>query len=65
MEREPPWTEHERVYLLCEVLKASPVSSQALLSFLREAQIQPRWSDTALPPGKLYMLLHNHAKLRR
>ncbi|KAH3955536.1 hypothetical protein HBI56_216920 [Parastagonospora nodorum] len=52
MEREPPWTEHERVYLLCEVLKASPVSSQALLSFLREAQIQPRWSDTALPPGR-------------
>ncbi|KAF1917968.1 hypothetical protein BDU57DRAFT_182862 [Ampelomyces quisqualis] len=52
MERDQPWTEHERVYLLCEVLKASPISSHALLSFLRQSQIEPRWSDTALPPGR-------------
>ncbi|OAL01854.1 hypothetical protein IQ06DRAFT_368287 [Phaeosphaeriaceae sp. SRC1lsM3a] len=52
MERELPWTEHERVYLLSEVLKASPITSQALLSFLRQSQIEPRWTDTALPPGR-------------
>jgi hypothetical protein len=52
MEPDRPWTEHERVYLLCEVLKASPISSQALYSFLRQSQIEPQWSDTALPPGQ-------------
>jgi hypothetical protein len=52
MERDQPWTEHERVYLLCEVLKASPISSQALHSFLRQSRIEPQWSDTALPPGQ-------------
>jgi hypothetical protein len=50
--REPPWAEHEKLYLLCEILKAAPVNSLALLNLIREAQIQPRWNDMALPPGQ-------------
>jgi hypothetical protein len=50
--RESPWAEHEKLYLLCEILKAAPVNSLALLNLIREAQIQPRWTDMALPPGQ-------------
>ncbi|EUC33467.1 hypothetical protein COCVIDRAFT_40473 [Bipolaris victoriae FI3] len=50
--REPPWAEHEKVYLLAEVLKAAQVPSHLLFAFIRDANIQPRWNDMALPPGR-------------
>ncbi|KAI4923892.1 hypothetical protein J4E85_008049 [Alternaria conjuncta] len=50
--REPPWAEHEKVYLLAEVLKAAPIPSHVLFQFIRDANIQPRWNDMALPPGR-------------
>ncbi|KAF2033538.1 hypothetical protein EK21DRAFT_109006 [Setomelanomma holmii] len=46
------WSEPEKVYLLAEILKAAPIPSQVLLNFIRDSQIQPRWNDTALPPGR-------------
>jgi hypothetical protein len=48
---EIPWAEYEKLYLLAEILKASPVPSHVLFNFIRESQIQPRWNDMALPPG--------------
>lgn len=50
--REPPWAEHEKVYLLAEVLKAAPISSHVLFALVRDTNIQPRWNDMALPPGR-------------
>lgn len=50
--REPPWAEHEKVYLLAEILKAAPIPSHVLFGLIRDANIQPRWNDTALPPGR-------------
>ncbi|KAF2826527.1 hypothetical protein CC86DRAFT_31536 [Ophiobolus disseminans] len=47
-----PWAEHEKVYLLAEMLKAAPVPSHVLFNFIRDYQIQPRWNDMALPPGR-------------
>lgn len=40
-----------QVYLLAEILKAVPVPSHVLFGLIRDANIQPRWNDTALPPG--------------
>ncbi|RMZ67187.1 hypothetical protein GMOD_00001074 [Pyrenophora seminiperda CCB06] len=50
--REHPWAEHEKVYLLAEILKAHPIQSNLLYGLIRDANIQPRWNDTALPPGR-------------
>jgi hypothetical protein len=50
--REIPWAEHEKVYLLAEMIKAAQVPSHVLFNFIRESQVQPRWNDMALPPGK-------------
>lgn len=50
--REPAWAEHEKVYLLAEILKASPVSTHVLYGLLREHNVQPRWNDIALPHGR-------------
>ncbi|KAL6707033.1 hypothetical protein ACN47E_004785 [Coniothyrium glycines] len=50
--REPPWAEHEKVYLLAEILKAAPIPSHVLFGVIRDANIQPRWNDMALPPGR-------------
>lgn len=49
--REPPWAEHEKVYLLAEILKAS-VPSHTLLNIIRESNIQPKWEDIPLPQGR-------------
>ncbi|KAF1926863.1 uncharacterized protein M421DRAFT_102264 [Didymella exigua CBS 183.55] len=49
---ERQWSEHEKIYLLAEILKAAPVSSHVLYSFIREYQVQVRWNDMALPPGR-------------
>ncbi|KAF2855114.1 hypothetical protein T440DRAFT_204242 [Plenodomus tracheiphilus IPT5] len=50
--REPPWAEHEKVYLLAEILKAAPIPSHVLFNIIRDNNIQPRWNDMALPPGR-------------
>lgn len=50
--REPAWAEHEKVYLLAEILKAAPVPSHVLLNLIRDANIQPRWNEMALPHGR-------------
>ncbi|OCL08130.1 hypothetical protein AOQ84DRAFT_293757 [Glonium stellatum] len=50
--RDAPWAEHEKVYLLAEIMKAAPVSSNVLYGIIREAQIQPKWNDIALPQGR-------------
>jgi hypothetical protein len=47
-----------QIYLLAEILKAAPVSSHVLYSFIREYQVQVRWNDMALPPGMWPPLLH-------
>ncbi|KAJ4990658.1 hypothetical protein SVAN01_03889 [Stagonosporopsis vannaccii] len=49
---ERQWTEHEKIYLLAEILKAAPVSSHVLYGFIRDYQVQVRWTDMALPPGR-------------
>ncbi|KAF2742953.1 hypothetical protein M011DRAFT_411644 [Sporormia fimetaria CBS 119925] len=49
--REPPFAEHEKVYLLAEIIK-SALPSHTLLSIIRETNIQPRWNDIALPYGR-------------
>lgn len=47
------WLVFFQVYLLAEVLKAAQVPSHVLFGFIRDANIQPRWNDMALPPGPL------------
>ena len=47
-----------QVYLLAEVLKAAPIPSHVLFQFIRDANIQPRWNDMALPPG-MFGSLHS------
>lgn len=49
--REPPWGEHEKVYLLAEIIKAH-FPSQLLLNIVRENNVQPKWTDIPLPPGR-------------
>ncbi|KAH6642556.1 hypothetical protein C7974DRAFT_301266 [Boeremia exigua] len=49
---ERQWTEHEKIYLLAEILKAAPVSSHVLYGFIRDYQVQVRWTDMALPSGR-------------
>ncbi|KAF2633243.1 hypothetical protein BU25DRAFT_416497 [Macroventuria anomochaeta] len=49
---ERQWTEHEKIYLLAEILKAAPVSSHVLYGFIRDYHVQVRWNDMALPPGR-------------
>lgn len=47
----PLTTANVQVYLLAEILKAAPVPSHVLINFIKDNHIQPRWEDTALPPG--------------
>jgi hypothetical protein len=59
---DAPWAEHEKIYLLCEIMKASqpPIPSQVLFNFLRQSQVEPRWTETALPPGNFLFLRYTH-----
>ncbi|KAF1961278.1 hypothetical protein CC80DRAFT_577605 [Byssothecium circinans] len=51
--REPAWAEHEKVYLLAEILKAAPIPSHVLYNLIRDSNIQqPRWNEMALPHGR-------------
>ncbi|KAF2491534.1 hypothetical protein BU16DRAFT_121081 [Lophium mytilinum] len=50
--RDAPWAEHEKLYLLAEIIKAAPIPSSVLYGIIRDAQIQPKWSDIALPHGR-------------
>lgn len=50
--RDAAWAEHEKVYLLAEILKAAPIPSHVLFAIIRDSNIQPRWNDIALPLGR-------------
>ncbi|KAL1642209.1 hypothetical protein SLS58_005549 [Diplodia intermedia] len=50
--RDIPWAEHEKVYLLAEIMKAAPVSSERLFHIIKSAGIQPKWAEIALPQGR-------------
>ncbi|KAF2003094.1 hypothetical protein P154DRAFT_110388 [Amniculicola lignicola CBS 123094] len=50
--RDAPWAEHEKVYLLAEIMKAAPIPSHVLFGILRDSNIQPKWNDIALPNGR-------------
>ncbi|ORY01509.1 hypothetical protein BCR34DRAFT_627743 [Clohesyomyces aquaticus] len=50
--QDSPWAEHEKVYLLAEIIKAAPISSHVLLGLIRDYNIQPKWNDIALPRGR-------------
>ncbi|KAF2118924.1 hypothetical protein BDV96DRAFT_367314 [Lophiotrema nucula] len=50
--RDAPWAEHEKVYLLAEILKAAPIPSHVLYGIIRDSNIQPKWNDIALPHGR-------------
>ncbi|KAF2205427.1 hypothetical protein GQ43DRAFT_16261 [Delitschia confertaspora ATCC 74209] len=50
--RDIPWQEHEKVYLLTEIIKAAPLPSSVLYGLIRDYQIQPKWNDIALPHGR-------------
>jgi len=50
-----PWVEHEYVFLLCEIIKAAPVSSSVLYRVIEDARIlPPKWSEIPLPQGMLH-----------
>ncbi|KAF2084686.1 hypothetical protein K490DRAFT_75643 [Saccharata proteae CBS 121410] len=50
--RDIPWAEHEKVYLLAEIIKAAPLSSDTLFQIVRNAGIHPKWTEIALPHGR-------------
>ncbi|KAJ4348741.1 uncharacterized protein N0V89_010119 [Didymosphaeria variabile] len=50
---EQPWSEHEKVNLLAEVLlKAGTSPSRVLFSVIRDSGVQVRWNDLVLPNGR-------------
>ncbi|KAI9776668.1 MAG: hypothetical protein M1816_005159 [Peltula sp. TS41687] len=49
---EAPWSEAEKVLLLTEILKDARISSTALLGIITGANVEPRWNDIPLPPGR-------------
>ncbi|EME48113.1 hypothetical protein DOTSEDRAFT_69899 [Dothistroma septosporum NZE10] len=49
---EQTWSAHEKNYLLAEIIKAANPPPDVLLNLLRSINIQPRWEDIPLPPGR-------------
>ncbi|KAK4631906.1 hypothetical protein CLAFUW4_03343 [Fulvia fulva] len=49
---EQPWSSHEKNYLLAEIIKAAHPPPDVLLNLLRSMNIQPRWDEIPLPPGR-------------
>jgi nicotinamide mononucleotide adenylyltransferase len=50
---DQPWSEHERVNLLAEILlKAGTSPSRVLFAAIRDSGIQVRWNDLVLPNGE-------------
>ncbi|KAI9837534.1 MAG: hypothetical protein M1819_007185 [Sarea resinae] len=49
---EGPWSEAEKVSLLVEILKHAPETSEVLASFIKDAEIRPRWTGLSLPEGR-------------
>ena len=41
-----------QVFLLTEILKDAPISSDVLLSLVTQSNIEPRWEEIPLPPGR-------------
>ncbi|GIZ36992.1 hypothetical protein CKM354_000045600 [Cercospora kikuchii] len=49
---EQPWSNHEKNYLLAEIIKAANPPANVLFSVIQNVQLQPRWDETPLPPGR-------------
>ncbi|KAI9677518.1 MAG: hypothetical protein M1817_006472 [Caeruleum heppii] len=49
---ELPWSEHEKVYLLAEILKEGRISSETLLALIEDHGIEPRFAEIPLPFGR-------------
>ncbi|KZF22594.1 hypothetical protein L228DRAFT_246926 [Xylona heveae TC161] len=49
---EANWTQHEKKRLLAEIIKASSVAPDSLLSFIKENGLKPAWNQVALPGGR-------------
>ncbi|GAB7364980.1 hypothetical protein MBLNU230_g5763t1 [Neophaeotheca triangularis] len=47
-----PWSNDEKNYLLAEIIKAAPVPPRRLLEVINQLQIQPKWDEMPLPPGR-------------
>ncbi|KAK6437342.1 hypothetical protein LTR95_006467 [Oleoguttula sp. CCFEE 5521] len=48
----PGFSNDEKNYLLAEIIKCASISSTNLLNVVMANQIQPRWEDMPLPPGR-------------
>ncbi|KAK3706515.1 hypothetical protein LTR37_012725 [Vermiconidia calcicola] len=49
---QPPFSNYEKNYLLCEILKAASPSPVILLNVVNSLGIEPNWGEIALPPGR-------------
>ncbi|KXT17392.1 hypothetical protein AC579_3851 [Pseudocercospora musae] len=49
---EQPWSNHEKNYLLAEIIKNANLHPHVLFDVLRSYNIQPRWEEIPLPPGR-------------
>ncbi|KAI5367714.1 hypothetical protein Slin15195_G028460 [Septoria linicola] len=49
---EQPWSNNEKNYLLAEIIKAANPPPNVLFNVIQSSQLQPRWEDTPLPPGR-------------
>ncbi|KAF7509546.1 hypothetical protein GJ744_007946 [Endocarpon pusillum] len=50
--QDRPWSDHEKVSLLAEIIKISPVPANALVKLIRDYDVHPRWEDIPLPEGR-------------
>ncbi|PSN60311.1 hypothetical protein BS50DRAFT_215225 [Corynespora cassiicola Philippines] len=50
--RDPPWAEHEKVYLLAEILRVGRIPPPVLYGLIRDYSISPQWTEIALPQGR-------------
>nr|OQO31278.1 hypothetical protein B0A51_01032 [Rachicladosporium sp. CCFEE 5018] len=50
--RGPGFSNDEKNYLLAEIIKCASISPTNLLNVVLANQIQPRWEDMPLPPGR-------------
>ncbi|KAM3423416.1 hypothetical protein BST61_g849 [Cercospora zeina] len=47
-----PWSNHEKNYLLAEIIKVANPPAHVLLGVIQNTQLQPRWDEIPLPPGR-------------
>ncbi|KAF2772257.1 hypothetical protein EJ03DRAFT_200362 [Teratosphaeria nubilosa] len=52
MADQRPWSDHEKLDLLAEIIKTSSPTPGVLFNVVAQQNIQPRWEDTPLPRGR-------------